>query len=110
VDDEDFLMQHMVGLYVRTDGQEDFAKTFQLFSNMALDVGEDHEHVTLSSHQMLDSEPDGYEYEEVRYNEQTMVKVRDAIRVEGLKERVVDDIVNRLQNAGILFRERVPVR
>lgn len=42
----------------------------------------------------------------VRHDEQTLFKVRDSLLKVGLDDNEVDDSINEMLNAGILFRER----
>lgn len=44
--------------------------------------------------------------EKVHYDDETMWTVREAMGKTGLKATSVEEIINNLQNAGILFRER----
>jgi hypothetical protein len=44
----------------------------------------------------------------VRYNENTLFKVRDALKDAGLDDSTVLEAVIHLQNQGLLFRERMP--
>jgi hypothetical protein len=41
------------------------------------------------------------------YDEETLFKVRDALREVLLEETLVSDCINEMQGRGILFRERV---
>lgn len=47
--------------------------------------------------------------EEVGFTEATLFKVYEALRKSGLSEDQVRDGISEMQNAGILFRERVEV-
>lgn len=42
----------------------------------------------------------------VRYDDNTLVKVREALRQEGVAEENLDAMINAIMNAGIVFRER----
>lgn len=42
------------------------------------------------------------------YNDETMQKVADALRENGLSDNEILDCINSIQNRGILFRERFP--
>lgn len=44
----------------------------------------------------------------VRYNENTLFKVRDALKDAGLDDSTVLEAVIHMQNQGLLFRERMP--
>lgn len=46
--------------------------------------------------------------EELYYDDQTLNKVREAIAKQGLWPASIDELINAIQNAGILFRERMP--
>lgn len=46
-------------------------------------------------------------YNEETYNEDTLMKVDEALRNHGLPVKDIPDIILSMQNAGILFRERV---
>jgi len=47
--------------------------------------------------------------EELRYDDETMNKVREALKVHTpLGPDDVNEVINAIQNAGILFRERLP--
>lgn len=45
--------------------------------------------------------------EETTCTDMTMAKVADALRATGLTEQQIIDAISRMQNAGIVFRERV---
>ena len=50
----------------------------------------------------------GYLYERNRYNSDTLVKAYEALMLDGMSRQQATNCVTRLQNAGILFRERLP--
>lgn len=58
--------------------------------------------------QPYDYEPDAEEpeVEKLTYDEDTMTKVYQAFYDSGISEDTATEIVSRLQNSGILFRER----
>jgi len=46
--------------------------------------------------------------EDIYYTEGTLYKVYEALRASGATEEQAQSAINGMQNAGILFRERVP--
>lgn len=58
--------------------------------------------------------PEGAQYREIKiqdqvyYTEETLFKVYKAIRRAGVTEEFAEQIINEMQNDGILFRERIP--
>lgn len=51
-------------------------------------------------------EVDGWLYDETRYNEKTMQKVHDILLEYIMGEQVIE-VIGQIQNAGVLFRERL---
>jgi hypothetical protein len=99
-------MDRLISLGIGTVGAEDYFSTFQDMSELARNLGESHNYVNLSA-QVVDGEPepDG-KLEEVFYDENTLFKAHAAIQGAGFSEKTAFDIINALQNAGILLRER----
>lgn len=99
------MMDRLISLSVGTDGAEDYFRTFQDISELARNLGAVHDYVTVSASAVVggsDDEPD----EDLFYDENTLVKVREAIMRRGIKDDLATLIITDLQNAGILFRER----
>lgn len=101
-----------IGITVLTSGgQEKCASVYEYFCTMAKEMRPlELEHIGVYSTQ-LDDEVEIIEEETLPgefFDEGTMNKVRDAIRKTSLQplDLEVDEIINALQNCGILFRER----
>jgi hypothetical protein len=101
-----------ITLSAATGDAGEWTQAWERFSDWSKEICERYEYVHLSLH-LSDSISEDEEY----FDEHTMFKVYDAVRrglgVSGSGvNRVVDDtarnIINEMQNAGILFRERGP--
>lgn len=103
----------MVSLSLKTNSEMDWTAAFSALSDFCMSHNESFSYISLSTTDIDDlmNAPD--EDEEVVFTENTMAMVYDAIRYEIRKtnfnvqsHQAVEDIVNALRNAGILFRER----
>lgn len=102
----------MVNLYVGTSEPDEDRHVFSLLSDIAGDLSQTHEYVSITSHDvMVNDEPDE---EELTYDENTLIKVHEAIKealapygLGGDSDNTVTDVISCLQNAGIYFREKV---
>lgn len=109
-------MERLLSLSVGTDGSEDYVRTFQDLSELAKNLGESHKYVNVSTCVVDEVTED--EDEELFHDENTLFKVRAAIEkgiraplAEGgpeVMDSLVTNVINEIQNAGILFRERKP--
>lgn len=105
-------MDRLINLGVATEGSEDYFRTFQDISELARNLGESHSYVSVSASvvgEEDDVEDVSSEAERLHHDENTLRKVYDAIMKNGLSRKTAEDVVNNLQNAGILFRERRPL-
>lgn len=101
-------MDRLVSLGVGTKDAEDFSQTFQDLSELARNLGVNHDYVNVTASGVkVDSDEEPSD-EELYYDEDTLVKVREAVFKACQSSFAVDEIVNNLLNAGILFRERRP--
>lgn len=110
-------MDRLISLTVKTKGFEDYANSFMDMAELGRALGSNHEYVNMSA-QVLDGVEEDVP-EELTHDESTMITVKRAIS-KALQEEYsvsthpalgpsspfVTRIVNELQNAGILFRER----
>lgn len=68
----------------------------------------------MSDHWASQLHPEGAEYRRIQirdesyYTEETLYKVYRALRASGMSEDQSERAINEMQNAGILFRERIP--
>lgn len=105
-------MDRLVSLSVGVEDVEDYVRTFQHISELAMNLGENHTYVSVSASVVgePDGEPEEAPSENLHYDEDTLVKVRQALTEAagpyGHGEHYVDDLIHAMQNAGILFRER----
>jgi hypothetical protein len=102
-----------IGFNVATKTTEEWLRTFRHVSALACDFGARDQYVSIWS-SATDDEVDAGDVGEVTtYDDHTLRKVREAITKAaspyGIDSAapIIDDILNELQNAGILFRERV---
>jgi len=95
----------IISLTVFTD-EDDGVLLFSRFSDIAIDIQPDVKQVSVHSID-VDDEPECEEPDEIEefFDEGTLQKVYEAIRSVAPTREDVTDIVNALQNAGILFRE-----
>lgn len=95
----------IVSLTVLTD-EDDGVLLFSRFSDIAIDIQPDVNQVSVQSID-VDEAPESEVVEEIEefHDEGTLQKVYEAIRSVAPTREDVTDIVNALQNAGILFRE-----
>lgn len=103
-------MDRMISLTVGTVGVEQYLETFERMSSMTLDFAEGHGYVSLSAQEVDNEAEPELPPENLHYDENTLVKVRnvlfEAVGPYGHGDSYVDDLMHALQNAGILFRER----
>lgn len=101
---------HALSLYVNTATPEQFNTVFDRLTLQAKALGDEYPYVGVSSHLMGDDvelESD----DALIYDEDTMRKVHDAIFhvIGGTRDNpTITDIINQMQDYGILFRERRP--
>lgn len=101
---------HLLSLSVTTTDVDRWTYVHNCMSRLAAEWGPNHDQVSVSS-VMMDYDQVLVSEEDLRYDEGTMDKVRQAlggvIRSFHLPEEpLVQALVNEMQNAGILFRER----
>ena len=95
-----------VSLTATAKDHEQAQRLFAKFSATALDVAHDSTSQMVSRHDFNDA--DEHEPGEF-YNEGTMFKVQEALKTVGVMNLTYDeiwDVINKLLNAGIMFRER----
>lgn len=91
---------HSISISVNVDTAEKWRLVWAKFSYLIQEMEKDYGYVSLSSVLLDDEEPPVVE------NENTMDVVRDALSMSGWSMTEIDAVINQLQNAGILFRER----
>jgi hypothetical protein len=110
-------VSHIVSLTLITGTEHSWRTAFSLLSQVALDAGEGFTSVSVRSDELSLEEEDTGEIEEF-FDENTLFKIHDVVRkyfedlsklegsLHGLhSEDNATDLINSLQNAGILFRE-----
>lgn len=104
------MMDRLISLSVGTEGAEDYFSTFQDVSELARNMGAVHNYVNVTASAVdapVDDAP-----EELYHDENTINKVRQALwaalasKTEDIPASILDDMINSMQNVGILFRER----
>jgi hypothetical protein len=115
-------MDRIISLSVGTDGVEDYASTFADVAELGKALGSNHSYLNVSAQFVADGTDEDPEPEveediignKLYFDESTMITVKRAI-CKGLLDnhidvtpsgRIVTEIVNALQNEGILFRTR----
>ena len=100
-------MERLVSLSVGTTGAEDFFSTYQDMSELAANLGANHDYVSVTASVVND---DGEEEapEELYHDEFTLYNAKRAIMKTGLSSATAEDVINLLQNAGFLIRELPP--
>lgn len=101
-------MDHMISLSVGTQGPENFGRVFQDLSELARNLNEAHSFVSVSA-SAVGEDPDDVDYcnrEHLRHDDNTLLKVREALARVGLTDSVIEGCIADMQNNGILFRER----
>lgn len=98
---------HEVSLTVRTKEADEWTYIHNYMSRLAAEWGPHHEQVSVSSVMLNDDgtkmveDPTGY------HSEDTLNKVYNALAKVGLTPQQITEAVFAMQNAGILFRERI---
>lgn len=89
---------HVISLNCTVADPDAWESVWNQFSAMASRLGAQYmvADVNVSSEQIPDE----------AYDEETMAKVRVALRESGMPEIMITDTINKMQNVGILFRER----
>lgn len=104
-------MDRLITLSVGTNDDEDHVRVHQDLSELARNLTVGHDYVNVSSslfNDLGDDEQDSDECagEHLRYTEDTIFKVRQALAQLFTDKQVITNIITEIQNAGILFRER----
>lgn len=112
------MMDRLISLGVGTSGDDDFNQTYQDFSELARSLGVSHDYVSMTAQTVGDDEEsDDDASEELYHDENTLSKVRSAMMSVLISHygsspiannAVITDLINEMQTAGILFRERKP--
>lgn len=109
-------MDRLISLGVGTKGDEDFNQTYQDLSELCRSLAVSHDYTNLTA-QSVGDDTEEDESEELYFDETTMFKVRAALMNVLISHygsnpvannTVVTDMMNEMQTAGILFRERKP--
>lgn len=104
------IMTHIVSLSVGASGPDDHAATFQDISELSRSLATTHSYVNVTSqlagYEDADEEDADCSREHVSHTERTLVHVRRVMIEHGVTPESVDDLINELHNAGIVFRER----
>jgi hypothetical protein len=101
------MMDRLVSLSVGTVGSDDYFQTFQNLSELASNLGENHEYVTVSASGIDVDNTEEVEPELFYRDENTLHKVRKAILDIGYSSHSVEDIITHVQSNGVVFCERV---
>lgn len=101
-------MDRLIMLGIGVNSGDQWAEAFQDMSELARSLGETYDFVDVRS-SVIGKDEDLYsrDVETLYHDDQTISKVHDVICSLGLAEHA-NDIINDLQNCGILFRERIP--
>jgi hypothetical protein len=90
---------HMVTLSIGVDGVAGWDTIYEMFSNTVRELGPQYPYISLSSTVTSDAE-------DITYDDETLEKVTKALGETGWNHIAIADAISRMQNAGILFRER----
>jgi hypothetical protein len=97
-------IQHLLSLSVKTDNPDQWTDVWENLNRVARELGSEFSSISVSSY-LDDGEP--VEDEEY-YDEYTLFKVVAVMKRVGIGDAKAEELINELQNAGILFRERSP--
>lgn len=93
---------HMITLTVGVKDPNDWDYIYDSFGRTARELGPQYPYVSVSSSQTDDLE----NIEELYHDDMTLQKVYDALLPCVADSNRAKEVINELQNAGILFRER----
>lgn len=103
--------QHLVMLSVGTDSPEEHERVFGDFSELHRDLARGYSYTNLTSQAVDETgdedDEDGCDQEHLHHDDHTLDKVRQAFLEHGVSPESVEDLINDLHNAGLLFRERI---
>lgn len=102
-------IDRIISVSVGISGAEDYASTFMDIVELVRGLGPTHDYVNVSA--QVVGEPDNEppvdeDVERLYHGEDTLFKINEVLLDRGFSEKTVTEIINTLQNAGILFRER----
>jgi len=113
------MTNRLISLTVGTEGAEEWFRCFQDLSELATNLGAVHHYVNVASSVAGEDEEPTCDPEGLYHDEFTVFKVHqtimneiETVNVPGVilspeeKQDLATAIINKLQNAGILFRER----
>lgn len=98
-------MKHLVTMSVSMDDMTDRHAAFRIISGLAAEIQHQFEAVNVSAYGT--DHADGLEPGEIYFDEYTLFKVVHALHEAGIPDKQAEDAINAMQNAGILFRERM---
>lgn len=98
---------HRLSLTVATSSVQEWSVVHQYLSRMAAQWGPYHEQVSISSVMLDDNGVPMVREGGETHTEETLMKVHMALVKSGLHPNAADNAVREMQNAGILFRERI---
>jgi hypothetical protein len=96
-------MTHMITLTVGINDPEDWGTVYDTMCQISSEMGREYPYVSVSS---ALTDDDVLEEQDITFNEGTMFKVRHALLSSSLSTDEVNDVVNAMQNDGLVFRER----
>lgn len=98
----------IISLTVGTKEAEEWFRTFQEISELAANLGASHHYVSVSSSVCAETFETEMEVgnDDLYYDENTLMKVREALGKFLKDDHQIKDVINEMRNAGILFRER----
>lgn len=98
-------MNRLISLAVGIKEPEEWVQTYQEISELAANLGVSHHYVSVSS-SVLEEVEDIETEDELYHDENTIRKVHRAFTSYGLSDTTASNLIDKLQSAGILFRER----
>lgn len=99
---------HMISVSVLVNGPQQWERVFGQFSELVQNMGCSYPSATVSSHTYDDEEPLSEIEEDLYYDENTLHKVARALRNAGMTIEQTTNAIREMQNARILFHERMP--
>lgn len=99
-------MDRLISLGIGVEGAENWINVFQDISELARNLAEVHPYVNVTATRIGVDDDVVDEPEELYHDENTLIKVYGALEGEGVPHYTAVNLVNAMQNAGILFRER----
>lgn len=99
-------MDRLISLGVGTNGYDDYFQIHQDLSELARNLGDNHNYVTVSVSNIDEVVDDETDDDEILYDKVSLEKVGQVLMKNGWPIKTAEEIIDNLYSAGIVFCKR----